>query len=94
MTPRTVHPAEFTATTIAAIAKALVEAANDFGEGNQIGGDVLKLAGAAMEAAEPRIRAAERERIRELAFDHCCPVAIQPGVLEPVDEIPGVQGQG
>jgi hypothetical protein len=48
--------AEVTSTAIIAIAKALVEAANDFGEGNQIGGDVWKLATAALNAAVPVIR--------------------------------------
>ena len=58
-------PAEVRATAVAAVAKALTGAANDFGEGTQIAGDVWKLAGAAYDAAARLIRAAERGRFAE-----------------------------
>lgn len=51
---------------IDAAAHALIGAANDFGEGDQIAGDTRTLAAAALEAAAPHIAAAERERIRQL----------------------------
>jgi len=38
---------------VSAIARALIGAANDFGEGNQIAGDVWQLADAATKAAAP-----------------------------------------
>jgi hypothetical protein len=54
------------ATAIVAIGKALVEAANDFGEGVQIAGDAWKLAEAALDAAAPVLRAADAETIAKL----------------------------
>ena len=52
--------AEARATAIIAIAKALVDVASDFGNGNHIAGDALKFAEAALGAAE-------RERCAQLA---------------------------
>jgi len=73
-------PAEATAAAVVAVAKALIEAANDFGEGNQIGGDVWKLAGAALDAALPHAASAERDRIRQLAAGQFAWCAGKPGV--------------
>ena len=48
-------PAARRTIAMTAIAKALVDAANDFGEGNQIAGDLWQLADAAVRAVEPML---------------------------------------
>lgn len=47
--------AETRTIAVTAIAKALIKAANDFGEGDQIAGDLWVLADAAAKAVEPML---------------------------------------
>jgi hypothetical protein len=70
--------AEARATAAIAIARALIDAASDFGHGNGIAGDVWKLADAAYAAAAPVLRADERERIRQPV---CAPGPFPPNLI-------------